>query len=118
MKKQFFLILGLVCVFNISCEQNTTSKKEISNHNFEVKSSKNEKITINKNMNVRVIEFKKVSNKNKLVSDTKNEIKVPLEIQLLRKNHEEFLNKSPFKKTITLTKKERKAMGIPPKSFF
>lgn len=118
MKKQFFLILGLVCIFNISCEQNTTSKKEISNHNFEVKSSKNEKITINKNMNVRVIEFKKVSNKNKLVSDTKNEIKVPLEIQLLRKNHEEFLNKSPFKKTITLTKKERKAMGIPPKRFF
>lgn len=118
MNKYFFSILGLVCLFNISCMQKATSKKEIVNDNFEVKSSKEGKIIINKDLNVRVIEFNKTSNKNQLVSDTKNEIKVPIEIQLLRKNHEEFLNKSPFKKTITLTKKERKAMGIPPKRFF
>ena len=36
----------------------------------------------------------------------------------LRKCHEENLQKSPFKKTLELSKKERRAMGIPPNKYF
>lgn len=36
----------------------------------------------------------------------------------LRKCHEENLEKSPFKKTLELSKKERRAMGIPPNKYF
>ncbi|AMC11198.1 hypothetical protein Lupro_07985 [Lutibacter profundi] len=36
----------------------------------------------------------------------------------LRKQHENFLKNSPFKKTLQLSKKERKTMGIPPNKYF
>lgn len=36
----------------------------------------------------------------------------------LRKCHQENLEKSPFKKTLQLSKKERRAMGIPPNKYF
>lgn len=36
----------------------------------------------------------------------------------LRKCHEENLEKSPFKKTLELSKKERKSMGIPPNKYY
>ncbi|MBT8316640.1 MAG: hypothetical protein HKP59_03365, partial [Lutibacter sp.] len=40
------------------------------------------------------------------------------EILKLRKQHENFLANSPFKKTLELSKKERKALGIPPNKYF
>ncbi len=40
------------------------------------------------------------------------------DIVSLRKQHSEHLANSPFKETIKLTKKERKAKGLPPKQYF
>jgi len=40
------------------------------------------------------------------------------EVVALRKKHEEFLANSPFKKSLQLSKQERKANGIPPKKFY
>ncbi len=40
------------------------------------------------------------------------------EIVSLRSQHVEHLNNSPFKETIKLTKKERKAQGLPPNRYF
>ncbi len=36
----------------------------------------------------------------------------------LREQHKSYLSNSPFKKTLNLSKKERKAMGIPPNKYF
>ncbi len=52
----------------------------------------------------------------KKVKPNKNEDKN--KIVSLRKQHSEFLKNSPFKETINLTKKERKAKGLPPKQYF
>lgn len=46
-----------------------------------------------------------------------NEEKPTDEIVELRKKHENFLKNSPFKETLKLTKKERKARGIAPNKF-
>jgi len=40
------------------------------------------------------------------------------ELVSLRKKHVEFLENSPFKKTLKLSRKERKAIGLPPNRFF
>ncbi|MGB5981382.1 MAG: T9SS type A sorting domain-containing protein [Nonlabens sp.] len=39
------------------------------------------------------------------------------DIQQKRQKHEEFIKNSPFSKTVGLSKKERKALGIPPNSY-
>ncbi len=39
-------------------------------------------------------------------------------ISNLRQKHSEFLKNSPFKKTLKLSKKERKAQGIPPNKYY
>lgn len=49
---------------------------------------------------------------------TDADAKVADEIISLRKKHAEFLENSPFKETLKLTKKERKAQGIPPNRYF
>jgi hypothetical protein len=40
------------------------------------------------------------------------------ENEKLRKQHKEYLRNSPFKETMLLTKKERKAKGLPPNKYF
>jgi photosystem II stability/assembly factor-like uncharacterized protein len=41
----------------------------------------------------------------------------PDEIGVLRKKHQEFLDHSPFNKSLELTKKERKELGVPPNKY-
>ncbi|WP_456378683.1 PA domain-containing protein, partial [Lutibacter sp.] len=43
---------------------------------------------------------------------------VNAEITQLRKQHAKFLENSPFKNTLNLSKKERKSKGIPPNKYF
>ena len=40
------------------------------------------------------------------------------DVEKLRKKHAEFLKNHPYNKTLALSKKERKAMGIPPNKYF
>ncbi len=44
--------------------------------------------------------------------------KEKLETEKLRAQHQEFLDNSPFKETLKLTKKERKTQGLPPNKYF
>jgi subtilisin-like proprotein convertase family protein len=39
-------------------------------------------------------------------------------VTLLREKHTSFLNNSPFKETLNLSKKERKAQGLPPNKYY
>ena len=39
-------------------------------------------------------------------------------IGYLRKQHADFLNNSPYKKSLLLSKKQRKALGLPPNKYF
>ncbi len=39
-------------------------------------------------------------------------------VQELREKHKNYLNNSPFKKTLQLTKEERKAIGLPPNKYY
>ena len=68
---------------------------------------------------------KKQIHKSKSLSKNKKATSVAINTQKpdaktleLRKCHEENLEKSPFKKTLQLSKKERRAMGIPPNKYF
>lgn len=50
---------------------------------------------------------------------TENEVESSQsDIAQLRKNHKEFLNKSPYRETKKLTKKERKARRLPPNGYY
>ena len=52
------------------------------------------------------------------VDSNGNDDLTSIEIAELRKQHEDFLTNSPFKKTLQLSKKERKSLGIPPNKYF
>lgn len=65
-----------------------------------------------------------VSVKEKVATISKNEVaavvksSVSKETEDLRKKHEAFLNNSPFKKTLSLSKSERKNFGITPNKYY
>lgn len=61
----------------------------------------------------------------KVATVTKSKGKIALkkakpnaEVVCLRKQHEQFLANSPFKKTLSMSKSERKSMGIPPDKYY
>lgn len=118
MKKQILSILSLVFLLSISCTEKETNKKEVSNDNTIVTATKDATITESKDLSTEALELNSSPKKNQLASNSKKEIEVSSEIQTLRNKHEEFLQKSPFKKTMLLSKKERKALGIPPKKYY
>ena len=55
---------------------------------------------------------------NSLEQDNFKENNETTKIVSLREQHSGFLNKSPFTETLQLTKKERKAKGLPPNKYF
>ena len=118
MKKQLLLILSSVVLLGISCTDKI-SKKEIVTSNKMTDVIKTNSSSINSNS---IIKSKiksaevKINHNNSDVTILSNAELARIEI--LRKKHKAFLNNSPFKKVLALTKKERKAMGIPPNKFY
>ena len=118
MKKQLLLILSSVVLLGISCTDKI-SKKEIVTSNKMTDVIKINSSSINSNS---IIKSKiksaevKINHKNSDVTILSNAELA--RIGILRKKHQAFLNNSPFKKVLALTKKERKAMGIPPNKFY
>ena len=49
---------------------------------------------------------------------TKKYLKSDSNVTLLRDKHTSFLKNSPFKQTLKLSKKERKAIGLPPNKYY
>jgi len=121
MKKQLLLTLSLVVFICFSCKKSESNKVIDSSTQTTIVNKKqtstvessivtNENTTSSKNQVDKV-----VSNH---VSKNSNEQKELTEIEILRQKHENYLKNSPFKNTLQLSKKERKAMGIPPKKYY
>ena len=118
MIKQLLLILSSVVLLGISCTDKI-SKKEIVKSNKMSDVIKTNSSSINSNL-IIISKIKsdevKINHKNSDVTILSNAELARIEI--LRKKHQAFLNNSPFKKVLALTKKERKAIGIPPNKFY
>jgi photosystem II stability/assembly factor-like uncharacterized protein len=119
MKKLLLLSLTFVVFLFAGCSKKEDNKIVNKNNSKVVieeklEGSKNaEEISIDK----PIIKIKETESKQVAENILKKE-EVSEEIRLLRKKHEEFLNNSPFKKTKNLSKKERKALGIPPNKYY
>lgn len=118
MKKQLLLILSSVVLVVISCtdKQSKTSvpsdvkKTVVTQVKSTTKLDDTEKRTP---LNTTLVAKSKTKSNN--IVSTGSGLN---NIDILRKKHENYLNNSPFKKTMSLTKKERKALGIPPNKFY
>ena len=122
MKKQLLLALSIVVFICFSCKK-SESNKEIDKSSTQT-TVVNKEQTFTEESNI-VSDEKTTLNKNKVekvvsnhVSENSNGQKELTEIEILRQKHENYLKNSPFKKTLQLSKKERKAMGIPPKKYY
>ncbi|REE83713.1 putative secreted protein (Por secretion system target) [Lutibacter oceani] len=51
-------------------------------------------------------------------STDKKYVKIDNSVSTLREKHTSYLNNSPFKKTLKLSKEERKAKGLPPNKYY
>ncbi len=106
------VLLGISCTDKIS-------KKEIVKSNKMSDVIKTNSSSINSNL-IIISKIKsdevKINHKNSDATILSNAELARIEI--LRKKHQAFLNNSPFKKVLALTKKERKAIGIPPNKFY
>lgn len=119
MKKQLLYTLSFVLLFCFSCKKEETKIQDNSIKTNNVTVVEDEK-------NNEGVEKQQASSKQKAAEKVivlrekaiSKDLKKLTEIEVLRKKHENFLNNSPFKKSMTLSKKERKALGIPPKRFF
>lgn len=118
MKKVLLSVFSLVFIF-ISCSEKKTDIQIKENSSKTIVKSE---IKTTKEGNDELIEepikIIRQSEKKQIVSNSKHETPVNEKVQELRKKHENFLKNSPFKKTMLLSKKERKAMGIPPNKYF
>jgi hypothetical protein len=61
---------------------------------------------------------KKESKTNKTTTVAVNKSLTKKQVKTARKKHAKNLANSPYKKSLTLSKKERKALGIPPKKYY
>jgi hypothetical protein len=110
MKKQILFIISLALFLGISCTKETSKKQEVTQLAKAVKTNQ-KNITEEVKSTRSAVALK--NNSQSKVTPAATSI-VPAKIVELRKKHEAFLNNSPYKKVMTLSKKERKALGIPP----
>lgn len=118
MKKQLLLILGSVVLVVISCtdkQSKTSISSDVKNTVVTQVKSTTELDNIEKRTPVNTTLVAKSKTKSINIVSTGSGLN---NIDILRKKHENYLNNSPFKKTMSLTKKERKALGIPPNKFY
>ncbi len=120
MKKQLLLSLSFVMLLFFSCSKNESTKNTNSNSSKKVV-IEDSKVKIETETELvstqNTDDIQNVINKNGVVNQV-NKTEVPDNIELLRKKHEEHLKNSPFKKVMNLSKKERKALGIPPNKYY
>ena len=118
MKKQILFIISLALFLGISCTKETSKKQEVTQLTKAVKTA------VKINQKNTTVEVKSTRSTVALKNNSQSKVTpaatttVPAKIVELRKKHEAFLNNSPYKKVMTLSKKERKALGIPPNKFY
>ncbi len=121
MKKNVLLILSFVAFMFFSCSKSKNNEQPLNKTNETtvetVKEESQNVITANTDDVVKVLEEEtKVSVKTQ--ASTEKQTKSLSEIDLLRKKHENFLANSPFKKSMQLSKSERKSHGLPPNKYY
>jgi len=119
MKKLLLLSLTFVVFLFAGCSKKEDNKIVNKNNSKVVIEEKLEgrKSTEEISIDEPIIKNKEIESK-QVAENILEKEEVSEEIRLLRKKHEEFLNNSPFKKTKNLSKKERKALGIPPNKYY
>ncbi len=119
MKKQLLSVLSLVFILSVSCSENKTNISTKEKSNKTITSSEIKTVTEkSKEIKNEPIKLISTTDKKQVASISKQDVPVNKEIQLLRNKHENFLKNSPFKKVMLLSKKERKAIGIPPNKYY
>ena len=128
MKKLVLLSLSLTALLFTNCKNEKAVKenkvvdveKKNSVSNLQTENIKSTQLTENIN-DVIENESNSISrNHQQSVNNTSTNVtqKPNSEVELLRKKHAEFLENSPFKKSLSLSKSERKAMGITPNKYY
>lgn len=114
MKKNLLLTVSTILFLFSACK----GDKQVENKN-EIKKAESAVVKSVEN-NISFDESNKnvVESKNMNVIANVNNSKETSEIELLRKKHEDFLNNSPFKKSMALDKSARKAAGLPPNKYY
>lgn len=116
MKKLLLLILSLTTLVFTSCKDEiSTAKTKVVDANLTKPSEdiKNTDVTTNQIAVHSVVNEKATSKR-----DTNFSKQAMTNIEIIREKHAKYLENSPFKKTIALTKSERKAMGITPNKYY
>lgn len=116
MKKILLFYFGFISITFFNCADNKLVRK-----NEVVLKSNNKNIVNNVNSTNTTTTKLLNSNKNQgsLESNAKKiYVENNLEYERLRDLHTCYLNESPFKETLKMTKKERQALGLPPNKYF
>ena len=124
MKRLILLSLSLSTLFFTSCKDEALKEKtKVVDTNKETEIDNSNDVNVNTVTSKEVAEntaSNRVVTSNKIVSTSSATAikKVVSETELLRQKHAKFLENSPFKKTMALTKSERKALGITPNKYY
>lgn len=116
MKKLTLLTLSMLSLVFTSCkdEVSTAKSNKVKIVNTTPVDSPKE-VNYQKNQVTEKVTTKKMAVATKSVAVAQNENS---KFDLIRQKHEVFLKNSPFKKTIHLSKSERKALGITPNKYY
>ena len=117
-KNVLFTFLSLMLFSVIACSDKKNEEQVDVENKTSIVTENNESNVISNSTEVSVKETEKVAtmSKNEVAAVIKSN--VSKETEELRKKHEAFLNNSPFKSTINLSKSDRKANGLPPNKYY
>ena len=124
MKKKILLPLGLLILICFSCTKtNTESKTNNSNRKKTVvESNISPNSDVHKTSVKQTIVDQKITTKEEVIASTPvvtSTISKPLtETDILRQKHACYLEESPFKKYLEMSKTDRKLNGIPPNKYY
>jgi hypothetical protein len=122
MKKRILLSLSFAFFLTLSCSKSEKKTGVAPQENTVATENVTQRASLNTTEEVLLKQKEESVNsvppKTVAVSKTIRKQEATAEVVALRKRHEEFLANSPFKKSLQLSKKERKANGIPPKKYY
>lgn len=118
MKKTVLYLMFAVSALLLSCEE---KKTESTNTSFKSETSKVSQEDTQTSVSAEALQIDEPSivvNEKTLPSKNNVNLVVDKESEKIRASHKKFLENSPFKKTLAMSKTERKAIGLPPNKFY
>jgi hypothetical protein len=117
-KNVLFTFLSILFFSVIGCSDKKNEEQIKTENKTSIVEDVNESNLNSKSTHVSVKENEAVAAKKIVESATMTKSNVSPEIVSLRKEHEKFLKNSPFKKALSLSKNERKSLGITPNKYY